>query len=1180
MMLQWSHSLLLSDSRLLTVGNTQVVGEGANILLTKYDDGGSILWSSNYNSSSAQNDYGIHIAEDANGYIYVVGTTDNLGITNYDILLLKYDAGGNLVWSTSYDSPYGKNDLPTTIKEHNGNLYISAASEGSTSLFDYVTLSYDNSGAILWASRYDYNSLNEYPVGIEILNGNSVVISGASASSSNNWDYTVVEYNLSGTQINEQRNSIAGSGYDQATAYVKDQSGNLYLTGKGSVDGINYDMKTIKLSTTFSIVWNINYDGYGKEDQANAIAVDANNNIVVGGYSTKSNYVKEAFVAKYNASGVEQWKYARTADNETGDAAVKAIEVNASNDIYLAIEMKGMNNTKDIAVVKLASQDGRVIWERRVHGPIHEVATGIRVDDDETVYITYIQDIGGLASMYTVEKYTQHTKSTEVLYDDFSGRPACNKNELIVKFKKTALVASAIDNLLGNSIIEFAELSHFLTPTATSILQASISDLCDSMSLFESGSTCPIIVTRVFTGLKTNFIETIDRQGNIVGVPDFWTTLLLEFPNGMNIKTIMDRFDSLTSIIVYSEPNLLLRQFATANDALYKDYQHSLHKVTGSVYNNADINIEPAWDLTTGAPKIKIGVVDNDGCWQHEDFGYDQLNPSTSKVKGWNFITNADILNDLPNTPGLGNHGTLCLGIIGAIRGNNRGVAGIAGGSYNGIGNFPYLGASLYALKIDDNLNTYAQLSIAAKAIYESSIGSIGVNTYNYGLNIENYSWGIWESQIVSAGLSLTEASKTLRQAVRGAYKNKVTQIAARGNVGTLQSETIPAWPACFDDDWIINVGGTGNDGNFSDGTNGPAITAWGCNMDVGAPGVNPLVKSTQGTFDYWTMQGTSAAAPHVAGVVGLLMSYLNNLTNVDYKNLAPEDSEHIIELSATDNNTQFYDIKSGYGRLNAGKALYSVEKPGNYLYHFGKNPNANCTSSLISHSTYANGQTIKIEEPYQNEDGIWFNEGDYIADVYKIVNQFDYTFQNSNEVIVDFWARNSGSNLFPLYAGTQNVVLPHEKLTILNCSPTQTTTEGYYYKVYDPITSAFLGYWPKSPSGTPPINYDVEFSILTHDNDKYPNNIVSLNVDNCEIKLYPNPCHVFQTIELNLMKETQASIELFDINGKAISAICNQDYKNGKSFIRANLSSVPTGVYYYKVILDGRTTTIKTLKH
>jgi parallel beta-helix repeat protein len=101
--------------------------------------------------------------------------------------------------------------------------------------------------------------------------------------------------------------------------------------------------------------------------------------------------------------------------------------------------------------------------------------------------------------------------------------------------------------------------------------------------------------------------------------------------------------------------------------------------------------------------------------------------------------------------------------------------------------------------------------------------------------------------------------------------------------------------------------------------------------IDVSAPGVSVLSTYRNGvTFsdaNYEYLSGTSMATPHVSGIASLLKGYNSNLAN--------DDIEHLIQLSADKVRTDLYTYDSkgwntnvGYGRVNARKALDFLRSP------------------------------------------------------------------------------------------------------------------------------------------------------------------------------------------------------------------------------------------------------------
>lgn len=135
----------------------------------------------------------------------------------------------------------------------------------------------------------------------------------------------------------------------------------------------------------------------------------------------------------------------------------------------------------------------------------------------------------------------------------------------------------------------------------------------------------------------------------------------------------------------------------------------------------------------------------------------------------------------------------------------------------------------------------------------------------------------------------------------------------------------------------------------------------YGGNMDLIAPGSDSIVYTTNiinsstSANPYEKFNGTSAAAPHVSGVVALLLSHYNKPDCYSNKNLAVEDVEYILEHSATNLYGPGYDDTTGWGRLDAYKALQMIENTTLQILH----PDSLITREIVSMDTisinYAN---------------------------------------------------------------------------------------------------------------------------------------------------------------------------------------------------------------------------------
>ena len=168
----------------------------------------------------------------------------------------------------------------------------------------------------------------------------------------------------------------------------------------------------------------------------------------------------------------------------------------------------------------------------------------------------------------------------------------------------------------------------------------------------------------------------------------------------------------------------------------------------------------------------------------------------------------------------------------------------------------------------------------------------------DFGINVvaTNNSWG-------GGGYS-----RTLDRAIEAANDQGIMFVAAAGNEGN-NNDTNPRYPTNYDAPNVISVAALNRNDNLAGFSNYGATT-----VDVGAPGVS--IYSTLPGNSYGSFSGTSMAAPHVAGVVGLLNAAKPGISVTEVSNA----------ILGTVDTLQSLDGKTvSGGRVNAAAALTSI---------------------------------------------------------------------------------------------------------------------------------------------------------------------------------------------------------------------------------------------------------------
>ena len=386
-------------------------------------------------------------------------------------------------------------------------------------------------------------------------------------------------------------------------------------------------------------------------------------------------------------------------------------------------------------------------------------------------------------------------------------------------------------------------------------------------------------------------------------------TYLLTFARALDIPALAD-FYMTTGLLEFAEPNYAGKGAGVEgtnlipNEALFSnqwglsnDGSFSLSPAVA----DADVDMDQAWDVTTGNSSVVAAILDTGTRLGHPEFSGrlwvntletpgngtdDDNNGYGDDINGWDFANG-----DATATDDNG-HGTNVTGILGATGNNGIGYAGV---DWN---------CKLMVLKVLDNTN-YGFYSWWTDAFYYA-VGN--------GASVVN----------ISAGG--TSFSTFMLDAVEYAYANDVAIVASMMNEDTSRL----FYPAAYSQ--TIAVGAT--DPNDHRSSPFPWSTTSGSNfgthIDVVAPGSYIFGLNYQSNTNYNTYwSGTSQAAPLVTGICALMRGTVPGLSVDDLRNILRNTADDQVGDPAED--VAGFDNYYGYGRVNAQAALaYAVsrEKP------------------------------------------------------------------------------------------------------------------------------------------------------------------------------------------------------------------------------------------------------------
>lgn len=269
-----------------------------------------------------------------------------------------------------------------------------------------------------------------------------------------------------------------------------------------------------------------------------------------------------------------------------------------------------------------------------------------------------------------------------------------------------------------------------------------------------------------------------------------------------------------------------------------------------------------AWALVNQKREVKVAVLDTGVDYTHVD-----LKNRVLTNLGYNFI------DDSKNVMDDNGHGTHVSGIIAAEANNNQGITGIAGTQ----------DVKVIPIKVLDKNGEGESDKIAKGIIY----------AVDNGADIINLSFGT------------KGESEDIVSAIRYAKEKGVFVVVAAGNDNSNADLYTPAG----DDEDAYTVSA------ITPQYKKVSFSNYGSSIDVAAPGVK-VISTVPGGYAAW--DGTSMAAPIVSGVAALVKAENPDLT--------PDQIAEVLDSTATDILDKGEDLQSGYGVVDAYKAISKVK--------------------------------------------------------------------------------------------------------------------------------------------------------------------------------------------------------------------------------------------------------------
>jgi hypothetical protein len=610
----------------------------------------------------------------------------------------------------------------------------------------------------------------------------------------------------------------------------------------------------------------------------------------------------------------------------------------------------------------------------------------------------------------------------------------------------------------------------------------------------------------------------------------------LRFDQDLNVPDVARVLDGMDGVL-FAEPVYFLRAEEVVEEAKAKierrrsrfidksqsralapNDEYFYHATLMDQWNlhddGAGIGCPTAWTYTTGDPDVHIGNLDFGIWWDHTELDISGGLFVNSSLGGELFVDGPQHLDD-PHSI----HATQSAGILVAQTNNGNDIAGIArGDTGNGVG------CSLYDLQLRWQDLSEENLEAWGMAV-EAAVDPLGT----------------LQCDVISMSISAHTYNEEFRGVMRFANEVGANIVCANGR------RTGPGYPALLDKHWITVTGVHDSTGAvFYDSGRGFGI-------DMMSPGgvwstSHPALSdpTITDTLSYYSLG--SCAAPHAAGSIALLRSYLGN-------GLAPEDYENILKLSSmdvlSDGNPQSWDDSTGHGKLRIDQAIANAD-----------------TMSILEF------QTANTDTSERTHVVVKFMTGSYKganheARRYKVSGDISFSGVFSQKPVV--WGRCEPAYPFGFHGLSDyspNYGEPFHDVVDSSVTVSGCTAFTYVYLLKDKATGQYTIWYPAHFSQIP-----VAVKAMG------PVDLGTKSIPSAEpheLRISPNPFNAGVSISYRVQTAGRLTVDVVDLRGRRVCRLMDGDAEPGVvdlhwAGVDDSRRGVSSGTYFLRISDGGR---------
>jgi hypothetical protein len=308
----------------------------------------------------ASSDYGYSVRQTADSGFIIAGSTFSFGAGGEDVYLIKTDANGETLWTTTYGDT--SEDVGYSVSQTIGGGYAIVGYrrfyiEGDEDV-DFIKT--DADGAALWTSTYGGAGYDE-GWSVQQTSDTGYIITGITSSfGAGGCDVYLIKTDVDGDTL--WTRTYGGAAYDRAYSARQTAEGGYIMAGTTTSFGAGgYDVYLIKTDARGDTLWTRTY-GDSFDDVGRSVQQTDDGGYVIAGYTEffgGGGY--NVYLIKTNPSGDTLWT--RTYGGNSDDAGSTVQQTADSGYIIAGWTFSFGADHCDVYIVK-TDASGNTVWTR------------------------------------------------------------------------------------------------------------------------------------------------------------------------------------------------------------------------------------------------------------------------------------------------------------------------------------------------------------------------------------------------------------------------------------------------------------------------------------------------------------------------------------------------------------------------------------------------------------------------------------------------------------------------------------------------------------------------------------------------------------------------------------------------------------------------------------------------